>query len=365
MKAAVIDQVGGDFQIRDVSIDAPANREVLIDVKASGLCHSDDHIRTHDFGFPMPLVLGHEIAGVVRSVGSEVTDFVVGDHVTCCPILYCGRCVECRQGDPTLCPNKSFTVRTGEGEPRLRAADEARIEQFEGLGGFAEQALVHENQVVKINKTIPFDRACLLGCGVATGVGSVLHAAKVQAGEFIAVIGCGGVGLNGVQGAKIAGARKIIAIDIQPEKLELAKKFGATHTINSRDENVIERVLEITEGHGVHHAFEMIGLLPTMEQAVEILGAGGTAYVVGMQQPDAKLSLDLFADILMQQKGIRGIDMGSTNPQVDIPFYADLYVQGRLNLDDLVSRRIHLHDINEGYEELAGGKIARTVITFD
>ncbi|MER6975816.1 Zn-dependent alcohol dehydrogenase [Streptomyces carpinensis] len=365
MKAAVLARVGGQFEVRDVKIDAPDGREVLIAVKASGLCHSDDHIRTHDFGFPMPLVLGHELAGVVQAVGHDVTGLRPGDHVTACPVLYCGRCVECRMGAPIRCRNKGFTVRGPEAEPRLRADDDVPIEQFEGLGAFAQQVLIHENQVVKINEEIPFDRACLLGCGVATGVGSVLHAAKVQPGESVAVIGCGGVGLNGVQGARIAGAHKIIAIDVQPEKLELATKFGATDVINSHEEDVVERVLEITGGRGVQHAFEMIGLLPTLELAVKVLGLGGTAYVVGMQQPESRLSLDLFADILMQQKGVRGVDMGSTNPQVDIPFYADLYVQGRLNLDDLVSRRIQLDEINEGYEELAGGKIARTVITFD
>ncbi len=364
MQAAVLDQVGGQFEVRDVRIDEPDNLEVLIDVKASGLCHSDDHIRSHDFGFPMPMVLGHELAGVVRAVGKDVTQFAPGDHVTGCPVLYCGRCQECRQGAPFRCLDKDYTIRAG-GRPRLSTEAGAPIEQFEGLSAFAQQVLVHENQIVKINTSIPFDRACLLGCGVATGIGSVIHAARVQPGEFVAIIGCGGVGLNGVQGAKIAGARKIIAIDIQPEKLALATKFGATAVINSRDEDVAARVLEITEGRGVQHAFEMIGLLPTMRQAVEILGVGGTAYVVGMQQPDAQLPLDLFADVLMQQKGVRGVDMGSTNPQVDIPYYADLYVQGRLNLDDLVSRRIDLSEINEGYEELASGKIARTVITFD
>jgi S-(hydroxymethyl)glutathione dehydrogenase/alcohol dehydrogenase len=173
------------------------------------------------------------------------------------------------------------------------------------------------------------------------------------------------VGLNGVQGAKIAGARRIIAIDLQPEKLELARKFGATDTINPKDEDVIERVMEITGGYGVHHAFEMIGVLATMKQAFEILGMDGTAYVVGMQQPESTLDLALYHDVLMKRKSVKGVFMGSTNPQIDIPMYADLYVQGRLNLDDLVSKRIRLEEINEAYKELEGGKVARAVITFD
>jgi S-(hydroxymethyl)glutathione dehydrogenase / alcohol dehydrogenase len=366
MKAAVLDKVGGKYEIRDVELDAPKGREVLVDVKASGLCHSDEHIRSHDFGFPMPTVLGHEIAGIVREIGPDVTSLAVGDHVAGSLVSFCGNCDQCMQGAPFRCLNQNTSTARGVDETqRITAGDGTPITQFMGLAGFAEQALSHENNLVKINKEIPFDRACLLGCGVVTGIGTAINTAGVRPGDYVAVFGCGGVGLNGVQGARIAGARRIIAIDLQPEKLELAKKFGATDTINPKDEDVVERVLEITGGYGVHHAFEMIGVLATMKQAFEILGMDGTAYVVGMQQPDSTLDLTLFGDVLMKRKSVKGVFMGSTNPQIDIPMYADLYVQGRLNLDDLVSKRIGLDEINEAYQELEGGKVARAVITFD
>lgn len=367
MKAAVLDQVGGRYEVRNVHLATPIGREVVVDIKASGLCHSDEHIRSNDFGFPMPTVLGHEIAGVVTEIGPEVTELEVGDHVTGSLIAFCGHCDQCLKGAPYRCLNQATATARGADEPpRLTSDDGEEITQFMGLAGFAEQALSHEHNLVKINKEIPFDRACLLGCGVVTGMGTAINTAGVKPGDFVAVFGAGGVGLNGIQGAKTAGARRIIAIDLQPEKLELAKKFGATHTINPKEEDVIEKVQEFTDGYGVHHAFEMIGVLATMNQAFEVLGMDGTAYVVGMQKPEDTIDLNLYHDVLMKRKTVKGVFMGSTNPRIDIPMYADLYVQGRLNLDDLVSKHIKLEDINEAYEELEkGGKVARAVITFD
>lgn len=366
MKAAVLDEVGAKYEIREIQIDSPIGREILVDVKASGLCHSDEHIRENDFGFPMPTVLGHELAGVVREIGPDVTEFSVGDHVTGCLVAFCGHCDQCVMGAPFRCENQETVgVRQADEAPRMSTMDGTPITQFQGLGGFAEQSLVHENQLVQVNKEIPFDRACLLGCGVITGAGTAINTASVRVGDYVAVFGCGGVGLNGIQGAAIAGARKVIGIDLQPGKLELAKKFGATDVINPAEEDLNERILEITNGYGVHHAFEMIGLLPTMKQAFSILGKDGTAYVIGMQKPGTTLDIELFNDVLMNRKAVKGVYMGSSNPRIDIPLYADLYVQGRLNLDDLVSKRIKLEDINETYAELGGGQVARAVITFD
>lgn len=225
---------------------------------------------------------------------------------------------------------------------------------------------MHENCVVRVTKDIPFEKACLLGCGVVTGAGAAINTAEVRVGDTVAVIGCGGVGLNAVQGARLAGAHKIIAIDLQPEKLELAKTFGATHTINPNEvDDVVAAVQEITETSGVDHAFEVIGLKPTAEQAIKILGVGGGAYQIGMIPIGKQLEIDPFVDILMQQRKYQGVYMGSTSPKRDIPLYADLYQQGRFNLDDLVSKTIRLEDINAGYAELEGGKIARSVIVFD
>ena len=366
MKAAVLDEVGARYEVRDVQIDSPIGREVLIDVKASGLCHSDEHIRANDFGFPMPTILGHKIAGIVREVGDYVTEFEVGDHVVGCLVAFCGHCDQCIQGAPFRCLNQDTAgIRQPDEPARLSTPDGTPITQFQGLAGFAEQALVHENQLVAVNKQIPFDRACLLGCGVITGVGTAVNTAGVRVGDYVAVFGAGGVGLNGVQGAAIAGARKVIAIDLQPSKLELAKKFSATDVINPAEENLEERIREITYGHGVDHAFEMIGILPTMKQAFSILAKDGTAYVIGMQKPGTTLNLELFNDVLMNRKAVKGVYMGSTNPRLDIALYADLYTQGRLNLDDLVSKHIDLEAINETYAELEGGQVARAVITFD
>src|SRR5690625_216006 len=271
------------------------------------------------------------------------------------------------KGAQFRCLNQlTTTMRHPEDTPRITDEDGAPITQFMGLAGFAEQALSHEHNLVKINKEIPFDRACLLGCGVITGMGTAINTAGVRPGDFVAVFGAGGVGLNGIQGARIAGARRIIAIDLQPDKLELAKKFGATDTINPNEEDVVERVQEITNGYGVHHAFEMIGVFATMQQAFDILGMDGTAYVVGMQKSEDTLDIGLYHEVLMKRKTVKGVFMGSTNPRIDIPMYADLYMQGRLNLDDLVSKHINLEDINEAYAELeTSGKVARAVITFD
>lgn len=365
MKAAVLNAVDERYEVRDVEIDDPIGREVLVDVKASGLCHSDEHIRTNDFGFPMPTVLGHEVAGVVRAVGPDVTELAVGDHVAGCLIAYCGHCDQCLRGAPYRCLNQATANERTADQPARLTLDGTPVTQFQGLSGFAEQVLSHERQMVKINRDIPFDRACLLGCGVVTGMGTAINTAQVRVGDFVAVFGCGGVGLNGIQGAKVAGARKIIGIDLQPAKLELATTFGATDVINPKEEDLVERIMEITSGYGVHHAFEMIGLLPTLEQAVSILGMDGTAYVVGMQKPSNRLSIELFHDLLMKRKAVQGVYMGSTNPHIDIPTYADMYVQGRVNLDDLVSKRIGLEQINETYAELEGGQVARAVITFD
>ncbi|MGO1543107.1 MAG: Zn-dependent alcohol dehydrogenase [Gulosibacter sp.] len=365
MKAAVLNAVGEKFIIEDVDIDDPIENEVLVDVKACGLCHSDSHIQENDFGFPMPTVLGHEAAGVVTKVGPEVTTVEVGDHVVGSLIDFCGRCPRCTSGRPWQCVNPAAVARTADQPSRLSRNGEA-VTQFSSLSGFAEQILTHENNLVKVNKDIPFDKACLLGCGVITGAGTAINTAGVKVGDTVAVIGCGGIGLNAVQGAAIAGARRIIAIDLQNEKLALAKKFGATDTINSGEvEDLVAAVAEITGTNGVDHAIEAIGLKATAEQAVRILREGGGAYLIGMIKPGTRLDVDPFTELLMNQLRIQGVKMGSTNPQQDISLYAELYTQGRLNLDDLVARTISLDEINEGYEELRDGKVARNVIVFD
>ncbi|HEV7948912.1 MAG TPA: Zn-dependent alcohol dehydrogenase, partial [Glaciihabitans sp.] len=323
----------------------------------------DLHIAENDFGFPMPSVLGHEIAGVVEAIGPDVSEFAVGDHVVGCLVSHCGHCDKCQSGRSFMCRNASETQRGADQPPRL-TRDGAPVTQFSELGGFAEYSLAHENNLVAVSPQIPFDKAALLGCGVVTGAGAVINTAAVRVGDTVAVIGCGGVGLSAIQGAAIAGARRIIAIDLQPAKLELALKFGATDTVNPADGDVVEQVKALTGGDGVNHSFEVIGLKITAMQALQVLAKGGGAYLIGMQKPGTILEIDPFGELLMEQKSIRGVYMGSTNFKLDIPLYADLYLQGRFNLDDLVSQTITLDEINEGYDDLRKGEVARSVITF-
>lgn len=361
MKAAVVTEVKGAFKVFDIAIGNPSPQEVLIDVRASGLCHSDLHVASNDVGFPMPAVLGHEVAGVVAAVGSEVTQVSVGDHVVTSPVHSCGTCTGCRTGRPYQCRFPSHTSRAPDSSPRL-SLDGRALTQFIGVGGFAEQVLVHQNIVVPVPHEIPFDRAALLGCGVVTGAGAAINTARIRPGDTVAVIGAGGVGLNVIQGARLAGATRIIAIDLQPAKLELATAFGATDVINGGAADAVAEVLKLTGG-GVTHAFEVIGLKPTTEQAVAMLATGGTAYLIGVHQPGVTIEVTPFGDLMGKQKGIRGVAMGSSNIVVDIPVYANLYLQGRFKLDELVSAHISLDEIDDGYRSLLSGAVARSVIT--
>jgi len=363
MKASVVKKVGGIFQTEDVQIDQPKGYEVLVNIKASGLCHSDLHVRDADYGFPFPAVLGHEPAGIVEAVGESVTEFKTGDHVVGCLIQFCGSCEECLSGRTYLCKHPEFTVRKAGEAPRLKDKNGNLMNQGFGLGGFSEKMIAHQNQLAKVPNEMPFDKACLLGCGTVTGAGAIINTAKVKPGNSVAIIGVGGVGLNAISGAKVAGATTIIAIDIDDQKLEFSKKFGATHTINSKKEDAVSRVKEISEG-GVNAAFEVIGLKATSEQAVEMAKRGGGAYLIGMSKPNTLLSVKSYEEMLINGKRLEGVMMGSTNLKRDIPMYAKLYLEGRMNLDDLVYKTIHIDQVEEAYQELASGKIVgRTVIT--
>lgn len=366
MKAALITEIASPYQIGEVAIDRPLGREVLVEVKASGLCHSDMHIAANDFGLPVPLLLGHEVAGVVTEVGPDVTSVAVGDHVAACVVASCGMCAQCRVGHATACLRPDSLQRPT-GSPLAVSYQGAPLGLIAGVSGFAEYTLTHENQLAVIPKDIPFDRAALLGCGVVTGAGAVLNSARVQFGETVAVIGCGGVGLNAVQAAALAGASQVIAIDLQTSKLDLAKKFGATDVVNPADGDTVEQVRALTGGFGVDHAFEVTGLQFTLKQALDMIGHFGTAYIIGMQKPGATVdvTIDPMNPLALspREAGLRGVNMGSVNPKRDIARFAKLYLQGRFNLDDLVSRTIDIGDINKGYEELKSGAIARTVIT--
>lgn len=360
--AAVLHDFGAPLIIEQIQLAAPASHEVRVRIRASGVCGTDYTVADTGFGFPVPILLGHEISGVVEEIGSEVKGIEVGDQVVACPVNHCGRCENCLTGKPVLCLNHGSTVRPPGETPRV-AVGAQPVAQLIGIGGFAEQIVLHENLVVPISKEIPFEVACLLGCGVATGLGTVLNAARVQHGDTVLVVGCGGVGLNAVQGARIAGARRIIALDRSQDALDLALKFGATHGIHADDNDPVAQVKALTGGQGVTHAFEMIGLPQTLELSLAALRNGGSVYLVGFYEPGSNLSIP--SKHFFDRKSIHGVTMGSTIPKVHIPEYADLYLQGRLKLDELVANRITLAEVNDGLDRLRSGGIARSVILFD
>jgi S-(hydroxymethyl)glutathione dehydrogenase/alcohol dehydrogenase len=361
MKAALLYNINEELVLEDIKVNLPLQTdEVLVRTAACGVCHSDRTIQTPGrWPLSAPLVLGHEAAGVVEEVGSEVTEFKPGDHVTVCGTPSCGSCRWCMRGAPELCLNKK-AVRA-DGTPRLTHGGGA-VEPFFGLGGFAERMLVNERTLVKLPEGMPLDRAALLGCAVMTGLGAVRHAARVQVGDTVAVIGCGGVGLNVIQGALMAGASRIIAIDRLPAKLEMAKTFGATDVVDASAVDVVQAVRELTGG-GVKHSIEVVGIGQTIEQAFSMLEPRGTATVIGAAPPDVEVRLKA-AEIVIPEKRLQGSLMGSSFFRLDIPLYAQLYLDGRLKLDELISERVPLEGVNAALNQLDSPLVARAVVTF-
>jgi S-(hydroxymethyl)glutathione dehydrogenase/alcohol dehydrogenase len=362
MRAAVVNAIGAGFDIEDIEIDVPLGREVLVEVKAVGLCHSDLHFAEHDFGNPLPAVLGHELAGVVAAVGPEVSEVLIGQRVVGSLVRWCGTCENCTNDLSYRCTQRHTLVRAAGDAPRLRRADGTAVTAAMGTAAFAEYALIHENQLVVVPEALPFAQAALLGCSTITGAGAVLNTATVSPGDSVAVIGCGGVGLNVLSGALLAQAGTIIAIDTQPAKLELAREFGATHVVDASQGDPVQAVRDITGG-GAKHVFEVVGIEATTLQAVRMTATGGTAYLVGLHRPGSTTTLDMMADVLAPQRTIVGVYMGSADIRVDIPRYAELYLDGELNLDSLISRQIKLSEINDGFDEMRRGSAARSVIT--
>jgi S-(hydroxymethyl)glutathione dehydrogenase/alcohol dehydrogenase len=359
MKAAVLREVGHPLQIEDVQIGKPGPHEVLIRTKAAGVCHSDLHFVEGKYPHPLPAVLGHESAGVVEAIGSEVRTVQVGDHVITCLSAFCGHCEHCLTGHMSLCVSPD-TKRGPDDEPRITSPKGPML-QYLNLSSFAEQMLIHEHACVAIRKDMPLDRAALIGCGVMTGVGAVIHTSNVRPGDTVAVIGCGGVGLAAVNGAAMAGAGRIIAIDMSPGKENLARSMGATDFVLATGD-VVKEVMEMTKG-GVQHSFEAIGLAKTAEQSFNMLRRGGTANIIGMIPVGQTISL--MGAAFLGEKRIQGSLMGSNRFPVDMPRLVDAYMAGKLHLDDMVSRRIRLDQVNEAFEEMKTGAVARSVIVFD
>jgi S-(hydroxymethyl)glutathione dehydrogenase/alcohol dehydrogenase len=362
MKAAVMWENNAPLALEEVQIAKPGPGEVLVRTVASGVCHSDLHVIEGGIPMPPPTILGHEPAGVVEMVGEGVTDFAPGDHVIGCLSAWCGACEFCLKGRPYLCGGGAAFARGADQPPRL-SKDGKPILQFANLSSFAETMLCPDRSLVKIREEMPLDRAALIGCGVTTGLGAALHTARVEPGSSVAVIGCGGVGLAALQGARIGGAGRIIAVDSQPWKLDLAAKLGATDTVDASDGDAVMKVLELSGG-GVETSFECIGLEVTVQQAVNMLKTGGTAVLVGVV-PVGKLVGLHIADITLREKRVQGSMMGSNRFRLDMPRYVDLYLDGRLKLDEMISARLPLSEVNKAFDDLRSGSAARSVLVFD
>ena len=359
MKAAVFHGPHQPLTIETVDIDKPMGREVLVRTVASGVCHSDLHFVDGLYPFPAPAILGHEAAGIVEAVGPQVNEFRPGDHVIACLSLFCGHCEYCLTGKTHLCQTRPARTK---GEPPKLSWKGQPVNQFANLSAYAEQMLVHENALVKIDDQMPLAQAALIGCGVTTGVGAVLNTARIEPGSTTAIFGAGGVGLATIQGARIAGARMIIAVDTVAAKLARAKDLGATHLVDASKDDPVKAIRTLTGG-GVDYSFEAIGLKIAAEQCFDCIKPGGTATVIGMIPVGQKIELD--GPMFLREKKIQGCSMGSNRFKVDMPRYIELYRQGRLKLDEMVTRRGKLEEVNEAFRAMKAGEVARTVLMFD
>lgn len=366
VEAAVF--VGPDqpLELRTLRISAePGPNEVLVKLTASGVCHSDLHVLDGEWQAPAPLVLGHEGAGVVVAVGSEVTDVAVDDHVILSWTPSCQKCEFCVSGNPVLCQLANETAYQHvffDGRPRL-SDGEQDVKSFLAVGSFGDHAMVPASAAIRIRKDAPLAQAALVGCAVTTGIGAVTNTAGVEPGSTVLVVGCGGVGLNVVQGARLAGAKQIIIADVSAEKLELGRRFGATHTVNSREVDLVTAVRELTDGRGVDYAFEAIGLPFTIEACYDAVRRGGTAVVVGQVADGVKISIDPFV-MSDQEKKLIGSNYGSSRQSIDFPKIIDLYMEGKVDLDSMVTGRIKLDEVNEAFAQMRKGQGIRTVIEY-
>ena len=364
MKAAVLPGVDTPLETHDdIEIAPPGPGEVRIKVVASGVCHSDLSVQNGTIPLPTPIVLGHEGAGIVEELGEGVTTVAVGDHVVLSFVPACGECYTCKHGQSYICEKSAAQAAGGmlDGTTRLTSNGTA-LHQMACLGTFGNQAIVPEISLVKIPNDVPLDVAALIGCGVLTGVGAALNTADIHPGDTVAVIGCGGVGLNVIQGAKIAGATKIIAIDMFDSKLEMAKTFGATHTINAGDGDPVGAVMALNDGRGADVAFEVIGLGATIEQAINTARPGGEVILVGVPRMDVMVNLNVAFTWLYLAKTIKGCWYGSSNVHTDVPKLLDLWKKGELKLEELISKEITVDQVNEAFADMQAGTVARSVI---
>ena len=362
-KAAVLYDVQKPLVVEDVDVMEPGAHEVLVRFAANGVCHSDLHVMTGDYPHPLPVVLGHEASGVVEKVGAGVESVKPGDHVCSSYIPSCGRCWYCVNGRPTLCAHRDkpryFML---DGTSRLRKGGQA-LHHFLQVSGYATHGVLLEDGVIPIRKDAPLDLACLVSCGVLAGAGPVINCAKVPPGASVAVFGCGGVGLNTIQAARLMGAGRIIAVDVMRNKLAWAEEFGATDVVDASKEDPVARVAEIAGRGGVDYAFEVVGTQRTIEQALASTHRGGTAVVVGVSPAGTRLSID--PGVFLQQRVLTGTSFGGGHQRTDVPMLIDLFMAGKYKLRELVSRRLPLGEINHAFDLLRQGEVKRSVIVYE
>jgi S-(hydroxymethyl)glutathione dehydrogenase/alcohol dehydrogenase len=363
-RAAVLHEVGGSLAIREVGLSQLQSTDVLIRQHASGLCHTDLEVITGSLAYPLPIILGHEGAGVVEAVGAGVTRIKPGDHVICSWNPYCGQCFYCDRHQPILC--EAFTRQQPrgyllDGTSRL-SLDGETVHHYSVVSSHAEYSVVPESGAVKVPDDMPFTRACLIGCGVMTGFGAVMRIAQVAVGSSVTVVGCGAVGLNVIQAAAIAGAETIIAIDLSSRKLALALTFGATHLINPPEADAADAVQSATAGRGSDYVFEAAGNQQSLQLALDVARPGAQIVILGKMNVNATVALRFGS--LMGEKRIIRSSYGGARPHLDFPLLCRLYLAGRLKLDELVSETIRLEDINAGFAAMARGSVVRSVIAF-
>ena len=364
-QAVVAREVGKPVAVERIEVAPPKHGEVTIRLAACGVCHSDLSATNGTIAYPLPMVLGHEGAGVIVAIGEGVDRYAVGDHVVSSFVGMCGHCHYCQTGRPQLCVQSLKSLYTlPDGTVRTRDAAGENLNVFCGCGVMAEFATVHEGNVVKIDPSMPLDRAALIACGVMTGVGAAVNTAKVEAGSITVIFGCGGVGLNAIQGCAIAGAGMIVAVDTSDEKLELAKQFGATHGFNVTGQDNTAKALFKLTGGGADYAFDCVGVGKISELAWGVLRRGGTAVIVGIASPKDQITLSA-QQVATSEKTLTGSYYGSARPQLDFPRLIGLYRSGRLKLDELITRTYSIEQAPRAFADLSGGKQGRGVILFD
>jgi S-(hydroxymethyl)glutathione dehydrogenase / alcohol dehydrogenase len=364
-RAAVLHQAGTPLVIERVSVSDPSPRDVVVSVRAAGICHTDLEVISGALRYPLPMILGHEAAGVVEQVGAEVDTPKIGDHVILSWNPHCGRCFQCDRGQPILCDtylSEGPKGRHFDGHSKAGLDNGAALTHLMFLGAFAEVCVVPAQQAVVVSRDIPFDRACLIGCGVMTGVGAALNVADIADGDTVMVLGCGAVGLAALQGAVMAGAGAVIAVDLDGHKLALARKLGAQHTVNAKREDPVEFARSVTNGRGADAVLEAAGNPITFRQSAEAVRPGGQ--VIWLGKIDVSNDVSFRWGSLMGEKRFRRSSYGGARPQRDFPMLVAAYLGGRLKLDELITARIGLEDINRGFEDLRNGRSIRTVIQF-